>query len=183
MNKEQFLERLRQRLKHLPAEERDSALRYYREYFDEAGPENEARVLAELGSPEALAAKIIGECAVQKKRVPLWAVILAACASPIALPLAIVAGAVVIVLVITVLAVCVSLIASAVAVVFAGVASFAMGWALLPNIASWLFYVGAGLLAMGLGAALAVGMVQLTALIIKGFKNGLGRWIVRRAAQ
>ncbi|MCL2883880.1 MAG: hypothetical protein FWF49_00150, partial [Oscillospiraceae bacterium] len=77
----------------------------------------------------------------------------------------------------------VSLIASAVAVVFAGVASFAMGWALLPNIASWLFYVGAGLLAMGLGAALAVGMVQLTALIIKGFKNGLGRWIVRRAAQ
>ena len=58
MTKQEFLQRLEQLLADLPYEERDSAMTYYREYLEEAGPENEQAVLAELGSPEQLAAQI-----------------------------------------------------------------------------------------------------------------------------
>ena len=58
MTKQEFLQRLEQLLADLPYEERDSAMTYYREYLEEAGPENEQAVLADLGSPEQLAAQI-----------------------------------------------------------------------------------------------------------------------------
>lgn len=58
MNREIFLKTLEELLKKLPAEERENALIYYNDYFDDAGVENEARVIEELGSPEKVA-KII----------------------------------------------------------------------------------------------------------------------------
>lgn len=58
MTKQEFLQRLEQLLADLPYEERDSAMTYYREYLEEAGPENEQAVLSELGSPEQLSAQI-----------------------------------------------------------------------------------------------------------------------------
>ena len=58
MTKQEFLQRLELLVADLPYEERDSAMTYYREYLEEAGPENEQAVLAELGSPEQLAAQI-----------------------------------------------------------------------------------------------------------------------------
>jgi len=41
--------------------EREAALRYYEEYFDDAGPDKEAEVAASFGSPEALAREIIAQ--------------------------------------------------------------------------------------------------------------------------
>ncbi len=41
--------------------EREAALRYYEEYFDDAGPEKEAEVADSFGSPEALAREIIAQ--------------------------------------------------------------------------------------------------------------------------
>ena len=41
--------------------ERKDALSYYEDYLDAAGPENEARAIAELGSPEEVAHKILDE--------------------------------------------------------------------------------------------------------------------------
>lgn len=58
MNKEEFLLRLERLLYDIPREEREEALEYYRNYFADAGEENEAAVLAELGSPEKAAAGI-----------------------------------------------------------------------------------------------------------------------------
>lgn len=49
------LERL---LNDIPAGEREEAIQYYNDYFDDAGPENEARVIEELGSPEQVARTI-----------------------------------------------------------------------------------------------------------------------------
>jgi len=54
-----YLAELRRRLASLPEEERAAALTYYREYFDDAGPENTERVLAELGTVHALAEQIL----------------------------------------------------------------------------------------------------------------------------
>lgn len=58
MTREQFLFQLEQLLLDLPQEEREEALAYYREYFSDAGPENEASVIEELGTPAKVAASI-----------------------------------------------------------------------------------------------------------------------------
>ena len=55
MDKQQFLAELKQLLGDIPATERDEALGYYEDYFEDAGEENEATVLKELESPDKIA--------------------------------------------------------------------------------------------------------------------------------
>ena len=52
---------LRRALSVLPEEERANALRYYEEYFDDAGPENETKAIEELGEPAKVAAQILAD--------------------------------------------------------------------------------------------------------------------------
>ena len=61
MTRTAFLSALEQLLAPLPESERKDALSYYEDYLDAAGPENEARAIAELGSPEEVARKILDE--------------------------------------------------------------------------------------------------------------------------
>ena len=61
MNKQDFLWQLERNLV-MGAEEKSEVMRYYTEYFEEAGPENEQAVLEELGEPRALAEKLNAEC-------------------------------------------------------------------------------------------------------------------------
>lgn len=61
MNRTEYMAALRRALSVLPEEERASALRYYEEYFDDAGPENEAKVIADLGAPDKVAAQILAD--------------------------------------------------------------------------------------------------------------------------
>lgn len=61
MTREEYLAELESDLVSLPKEERDMAVSFYSEYFDEAGPENEQSVIEDLGKPYALARSIIGE--------------------------------------------------------------------------------------------------------------------------
>lgn len=61
MTRTAFLAALEQLLAPLPEAERKDALSYYEDYLDAAGPENEARAIAELGSPEEVAHKILDE--------------------------------------------------------------------------------------------------------------------------
>lgn len=58
MMKNEFLTKLKELLSDLPQEEREEAVRYYEDYFEDAGPLEEARVLKELVSPEDVAEKI-----------------------------------------------------------------------------------------------------------------------------
>ena len=58
MNREEYLERLSWLLSDIPDEEREEAISYYRDYFEDAGAEQEATVIADLGSPEKTAAVI-----------------------------------------------------------------------------------------------------------------------------
>ncbi|MDE7212439.1 MAG: DUF1700 domain-containing protein, partial [Lachnospiraceae bacterium] len=58
MMKNEFLARLKDLLSDLPQEEREEAVRYYEDYFADAGPLEESRVLRELVSPEDVAEKI-----------------------------------------------------------------------------------------------------------------------------
>lgn len=61
MTRTAFLAALEQLLAPLPEAERKDALSYYEDYLDAAGPENEARAIAELGTPEEVAHKILEE--------------------------------------------------------------------------------------------------------------------------
>lgn len=58
MSKNEYLERLRNQLQNIPNDEVNNIVEYYREYFEDAGVENEENVMKELGSPESLAARI-----------------------------------------------------------------------------------------------------------------------------
>ena len=58
MNRVEFMEQLERLLQDLPANDREDAITYYNDYFDEAGQENEAQVIRELGSPGKVAAII-----------------------------------------------------------------------------------------------------------------------------
>ena len=58
MNRKEFIEQLEQLLMDIPPEERIEALAYYNGYFEDAGVENEEKIIRELESPEKVA-KII----------------------------------------------------------------------------------------------------------------------------
>lgn len=70
MTKEQFLARLEQLLADLAPEDREDALQFYREYLEDAGPENEAAALEELGDVEQLAQQIRAACPTQPAQDP-----------------------------------------------------------------------------------------------------------------
>lgn len=61
MDKETFLAELGRLLAGLPEQEQEEALQYYRDYLEDAGPEHEAEVLRELGSPRKAAAAVMGQ--------------------------------------------------------------------------------------------------------------------------
>ena len=58
MNRAQFMEQLKKLLSDISEEERQEALEYYESYFDDAGEDQEAEVIRELGSPGKVAAII-----------------------------------------------------------------------------------------------------------------------------
>lgn len=55
MNREEFMAKLKALLGDIPADEREEALQYYEDYFDDAGADNEAEVIRELESPQRVA--------------------------------------------------------------------------------------------------------------------------------
>lgn len=58
MNRAEYMARLRELLSDITQAEREEALNYYEDYFDDAGAENEESVIQSLGTPEKVAATI-----------------------------------------------------------------------------------------------------------------------------
>ena len=67
MTRAEYLKELEANLVTLPKEERDMAVEFYNEYFEDAGAENEQAVIDELGKPFNLARSIIGETSAYNK--------------------------------------------------------------------------------------------------------------------
>lgn len=59
MNREEYLHQLKKYLKRLPSDDYQNAMDYFTEYFDEAGPDREAQVIEELGTPQEAAAELL----------------------------------------------------------------------------------------------------------------------------
>lgn len=172
MTKVEYLAKLDKYLRKLPKEDYQEAMDYFSEYFEEAGPENEAQVIAELGTPKEAARdiisrlldeKIIDQEKTPKSRVSMvWLAILAILSAPVTLTLALF----LFLAVITILALGVAAIA---VVLSLGVAFLTSGIYMLFDSWSYLnisfsttaLSFGLGLLALGLSllALLAAGAV------------------------
>ncbi len=100
MNREQYLSILSRKIKALPAEEYESAMAFYTEYFDEAQSEQEA--ISKLPHPKQVAAKLLLEFGEKEKKFPVSIIVLAVLSAPIAFPLAIAALCVVFAFAVTV---------------------------------------------------------------------------------
>ena len=103
MMREDYLKELRLRLSHrMTMPELERMMGYYGAYFEEAGPQREAEIIRELGTPEELVRRITegriekalecpdaGSGGRKSSAGALWGVILAVCAAPIAISLAV----------------------------------------------------------------------------------------------
>ena len=172
MTKVDYLAKLDKYLRKLPKEDYQEAMDYFSEYFEEAGLENEAQVITELGTPKEAARDIISrlldEKIIEQEKTPksrvsmVWLAILAILSAPVTLTLALF----LFLAVITILALGVAAIA---VVLSLGVAFLTSGIYMLFDSWSYLnisfsttaLSFGLGLLALGLSllALLAAGAV------------------------
>ena len=163
---------LTHRLRRLPKEDFDKAISYYTEYFEEAGPENEAQAIHDLGSPELAADQIIRNIAAENAKEPIkdvrhgfyavWIGILAVFAAPIGIPLALTLGilALTFVFLILVLIFCVFVVTISVAV--SAIPCIVIGvWMLFTSFADGMATIGIGLIGLGIGYWLIVASVAL----------------------
>lgn len=184
MTKVDYLAKLDKYLRKLPKEDYQEAMDYFSEYFEEAGPENEAQVIAELGTPKEAARdiisrlldeKIIDQEKTPKSRVSMvWLAILAILSAPVTLPLALF----LFLAVITILALGVAAIA---VVLSLGVAFLTSGIYMLFDSWSYLnISFSATALSFGLGL-LALGLSLLALLAAGAVCKVVGRSIVNLA--
>ena len=182
MNKEEYLTRLQYCISQLPPVEAQNTMQYYREYFDDAGEENFASVMAELGTPEQLAAKICSSYGINYQQ-PVnenntsKAVIIAIIA----------------VLIFSLFMVILSLIFSAgvvgICLIFAGLLVFAAGFpTLFTHVPTGTMLIGAGLVLCAVGILFSLlliwmilGTKNLISFIIKKIKKFIEKRKTRKA--
>ena len=189
MNRNEYMLELEAALRRLPKEEREEALSYFREYFEDAGPEKEAEVIEELGDPKAAASQILKDVAIKRLEEPkvaakkglstIWIVILALCAAPLGLPLLLVVFVLGLTAVIVLLAIFLSLFITGVSLAAAGLVSAAAGFYFLPSqAANGIFILGTALCETGIGLFLILGGCAVCKFIF----NGLAGQMKKRLA-
>lgn len=156
MNKTEFINKVKQGLDNISKEEQENALRYYVEYFQDAGEENEEEVIKELGTPEEVVTKIKSEMNIEKdlnnktnvKKTEPWVIVLLVLASPfIFAGLAILAS-----LILALFCVIFAFGISSFALILAGIICSAVSFIAIPtSFASFMFLLGMGLIALALG--------------------------------
>lgn len=183
MDRKTYMEAMERELRRLPKEEREEAILYYSEYFDDAGPEHEAEVIEELGAPKETAAQILREVAIKRLEEPekaakkglstVWIVILGLCAAPIGLPLLLALITVGLALVICVLAVFFAVLFVGVTLLAAGVIGVGAGFYFMPTqFASALAVAGSSFMVVGIGLLFLLAGCYCCKVIFKGMAKG-----------
>ena len=178
MTRTEYIAKLTKYLRKLPQKDYEEALEYFMEYFEEAGPENEAQVIAELSTPKEAAHEVItrlldekiieDKSSLRNKTTILWIAILAVLASPVALPILLFFLAMLMTLLMIICAVIVTALALTFALLISGVYTFFTSFSLLSvSLASTLFGVGLGLLMFGGALLLLLVSFEICKLIVK----------------
>lgn len=190
MTRTEYIAKLTKYLRKLPQKDYEEALEYFMEYFEEAGPENEARVIAELGTPKEAAHEVISRLLEEKivedksslrnKTAILWIAILAVLASPVALPILLLFLAMLLTLLLIIFAVIVTALALTFALLISGVYTFFTSFSLLNvSLASTLFGGGLGLLMFGGALLLLLISFEICKLIVK-LITLLIKWLIKK---
>ena len=181
MTRTKYIAKLTKYLRKLPQKDYEEALEYFMEYFEEAGPENEAQVIAELGTPKEAAHEVISrlldekiieeKSSLRNKTTILWIAILAVLASPVALPILLFFLAMLLTLLLIIFAVIVTALALTFALLISGVYTFFTSFSLLNvSLASTLF--GGALLLLLISFEICKLIVKLITLLIK--------WLIKK---
>ena len=190
MTRTEYIAKLTKYLRKLPQKDYEEALEYFMEYFEEAGPENEARVIAELGTPKEAAHEVISrlldekiiedKSSLRNKTTILWIAILAVLASPVALPILLFFLAMIMTLLMIIFAVIVTALALTFALLISGVYTFFTSFSLLSvSLASTLFGGGLGLLMFGGALLLLLISFEICKLIVK-LITLLIKWLIKK---
>ena len=190
MTRTEYIAKLTKYLRKLPQKDYEEALEYFMEYFEEAGPENEARVIAELGTPKEAAHEVISRLLEEKivedksslrnKTAILWIAILAVLASPVALPILLFFLAMIMTLLMIIFAVIVTALALTFALLISRVYTFFTSFSLLSvSLASTLFGGGLGLLMFGGALLLLLISFEICKLIVK-LITLLIKWLIKK---
>lgn len=193
MNRSEFFKKLEQGLSRVSKEEREAALGYYNEYFDDAGADNEQKVIAELGSPAQIAARIKADAAVKKLEEgarpsmkkgisAIWLVILAILAAPIALPLAIGAAALAIGIMAALIGVVIAMIIGVAAFFIGGIVVIAAGIAVVAtSIPTAIFSIGVGLVVLGISILIGILVVLAARGIFGSIAKGMNKQLNKKS--
>ena len=190
MTRTEYIAKLTKYLRKLPQKDYEEALEYFMEYFEEAGPENEAQVIAELGTPKEAAHEVISrlldekiiedKSSLRNKTTILWIAILAVLASPVALPILLFFLAMIMTLLMIIFAVIVTALALTFTLLISGVYTFFTSFSLLNiSLASTLFGGGLGLLMFGGALLLLLISFEICKLIVK-LITLLIKWLIKK---
>ena len=190
MTRTEYIAKLTKYLRKLPQKDYEEALEYFMEYFEEAGPENEAQVIAELGTPKEAAHEVISrlldekiiedKSSLRNKTTILWIAILAVLASPVALPILLLFLAMIMTLLMIIFAVIVTALALTFTLLISGVYTFFTSFSLLNvSLASTLFGGGLGLLMFGGALLLLLISFEICKLIVK-LITLLIKWLIKK---
>ena len=189
MTKTEYLNQLEHYLRRLPQADYEEAMDYFREYFEEAGPENEAQVIQDLGNPKEAAYEILSQLLDKKveeediistrpKHIILI-VVLAILAAPIALPLTI--AALVLAFSIIILALSSMIITVSIGLT-AFISTFVLIWEAIFKLSGSFSTFSLGLGASMFSLGLALIFTVLTLLLAQWFKLAfvkLSQWIIK----
>lgn len=192
MTRNEYLSQLDRYLRKLPQKDYEEAMEHFTEYFEEAGPENEAQAIQDLGSPKEAAHELLSNLLDKKieedndvsnpnrSKQIIGISILAIMAAPIALPLLIA----LLTIILSLFIVGFSLIIAAVSISFTSLAvSFGFLWEtftqLSGHFSTFSLGLGASLLSLGLGLLL-LGVTILLAQWLKWCIIKISQWIVKR---
>ena len=202
MTRDEYLAQLRALLTgRTPPDELERILTYYTEYFDEAGPQGEAGVMEELGSPAELVSRIMGarrvrDVPARREGSPaggstgrglsaLWKVLLAILAAPIAIPLIFAAAVVVLAFIFVVLLLVAGVAVGGVVAIGVGIVTAWAGFSALfsAGLPTLMFFCGVGMLSSGLGLLMIAGSFALGGLCFRAMAGAMRRWLLRREAR
>ena len=195
MNRAEFMKKLDALLSDISPEEREEALQYYNDYFDDAGPEQEARILAELGSPEQVAWKIkaglSGDDSAPrpsnpqpsnppsgKKERNLWKllaiILLCILLAPFVIPVGVGVLAVLLSVIIAVIATVAAILVSGIAIFIAGIFVIGVGLVQLFTVpALGIATAGAGCLLTALGILLSLALLWIALKVVPVVVQGI----------
>lgn len=192
MNRTEYMEELKKCLRRLPKEDFDKAMDYYEEYFADAGAENEAQVIEDLGTPDFAARQIITNIAINNTKETagrdvkkglngVWVGVLAILAAPFALPMVLLCAVFILLLVLTILMLIAAFFLTGILFVLAGPMCIISAFTVIAADApAFIASIGIGLTSIGAGLLLCFGMIRFCQWFLNGTIQFCGHLVKRK---